>query len=297
MWFKNLKVFRLLPSWQPTLDSLEAALAKQAYRPASRLEPQSLGWTPPNPDGGFAYALEGQILLNLRTEKKLLPASVINQVARERAIDIEAQQGYKPGRKQLKELKEQVADELLPQAFSLYRDTRIWMDTRRHWLVLDTAAAARCDEALGLLGKTLEPFPALPLRTQLAPGSAMTGWLVDDAPPAGFAIDQDTELRATTEDRAAVRYVRQSIDIEEARRHVRAGKQCTRLALTWADRISFVLTDGLDIKRVAPLDVLEKSDAAQEADAFDTDLALMTGELSRLLDDLVEALGGELQPA
>ncbi len=36
------------------------------------------------------------------------------------------------------------------------------------------------------------------------------------------------------------------------RRHIQSGKQCTRLAMTWADRVSFVLTESLDVKRIAP---------------------------------------------
>jgi recombination associated protein RdgC len=97
-----------------------------------------------------------------------------------------------------------------------------------------------------------------------------------------------------------VRYVRQSIETEEVRKHVKAGKQCTRLALTWADRVSFVLTDGLDIKRVTPLDVLKEnqdSTAQNEEEQFDSDMALMTGELSRLIESLVDALGGEKKAA
>jgi recombination associated protein RdgC len=77
---------------------------------------------------------------------------------------------------------------------------------------------------------------------------------------------------------------------------VQAGKQCTRLALTWADRVSFTLTEGLDIKRVSPLDVLKEgqdSTARNDAEQFDSDFTLMTGELSRMIADLVEALGGE----
>ena len=75
----------------------------------------------------------------------------------------------------------------------------------------------------------------------------------------------------------------------------RAGKQCTRLALTWADRVSFVLTETLVVKRVAPLDLIKQSDESQspnEEDLFDADMTLMTGELQKLLADLVEALGG-----
>ncbi len=300
MWFKNLKIFRLAPAWSISADALEAALQKHAFRPGNSQEMQSLGWVAPREGGSLVHAMDGQFLLSLRAEKKLLPATVINQVARAKAQDIEEQQGYKPGRKQMKEIKEQVTDELLPKAFTVYRDTRVWLDTRRHWLVIDAAAAAKSDEVLGVLAKSIEPFPVLPLHVETSPASAMTSWLIADEPPAGFSVDQDTELRSTSESRAAVRYVRQSIEIDDVRKHVQAGKQCTRLALTWADRVSFVLTDGLDIKRVTPLDVLKEnqdSTAQNEDEQFDSDMALMTGELARLIEGMVEALGGEKKAA
>jgi recombination associated protein RdgC len=68
------------------------------------------------------------------------------------------------------------------------------------------------------------------------------------------------------------------------------------LALTWSDRVSFVLTEALDIKRIAPLDVLtENTDnvSTNDDEKFDSDMMLMTGELSKMLDDLLLALGGE----
>ncbi len=296
MWFKNLKVFRLARSWSLSVDTLESALEKHAFRPGSSLEMQRLGWVPPVENGGLVHALSGQLLLSLRVEKKLLPATVINQVARAKAQDIEEQQGYKPGRKQMKEIKERVTEELLPKAFAVYRDTRVWIDTKNHWLVVDAAAAAKSDEVLGMLAKAIDPFPVLHLHVEQSPSSAMTNWLIQDEPPSGFSVDQDTELRSTSESRAAVRYVRQSIEIDDVRKHVQAGKQCTRLALTWADRVSFVLTEGLDIKRVAPLDVLQESQgtsAMNDAERFDSDMTLMTSELGRLIDALVDALGGE----
>nr|MBF0682431.1 recombination-associated protein RdgC [Pseudomonas sp.] len=91
-------------------------------------------------------------------------------------------------------------------------------------------------------------------------------------------------------------YVRHAVEADDVRRHIAAGKQCTRLALTWADRVSFVLTENLSVKRVTALDVLKEnadSGASDEAERFDADFALMTGELSRMLEDLTQALGGE----
>jgi len=160
---------------------------------------------------------------------------------------------------------------------------------------VDAAAAAKCDEVMGALAKVPDPVPGVPLFTGLSPASAMTNWLISDEPPTNFTIDQDTELRSTNETRAAIRYVRQSVELDEVRKHVEGGKQCTRLALTWADRVSFVLSDGLDLKRLTPLDVLQEGriPASDEAEQFDSDFTLMAGELARLLEDLVEALGGE----
>lgn len=296
MWFKNLKIYRLSPSWALKDDQLEEALAKFAYQGGNTLEMQSLGWIPTRENGGLVHTVNGQMLITLRAEKKLLPATVVNQVAKARAQEVEEQQGYKPGRKQMKEIKERVTDELLPKAFSIYRDTRVWIDPVNRWLVIDAAASAKADEVLGLLAKSIDPFPLESLYVAQSPAAAMTGWLAEDEAPANFSIDQDTELRASGESRAAIRYVKHTIDADDVRRHIQSGKQCTRLAMTWADRVSFVLTESLDVKRIAPLDVLKENTdnmAQNDDEKFDSDMALMTGELAKLMAELVEALGGE----
>ena len=299
MWFKNLKIYRLSSAWTLTGEALEQALAAHAFRPGNNLEMQSLGWISPRDDGALAYTVGQQILLALRVSRKLLPAMVVNQAAKARAQEIEEEQGYKPGRKQMKEIKERVTDELLPKALTVYRDTRLWIDPVNRWLVIDTASHAKADEVIGLLVKTIDPLPLENLYVAQSPAGAMTTWLMDDEAPANFSIDQDTELRASGESRATVKYVRHTIDCEDARRHIQSGKQCTRLAMTWADRVSFILTESLDIKRVVPLDVLkEGNDAIMQNDQekFDSDMTLMTGELAKLLAEVVHVLGGTRTP-
>ena len=296
MWFRNLKIYRLSAAWTLCGDEQEAALERFAYQPGNNLEMQTIGWVPPRENGGLAHVVNGQILLSLRAEKKLLPATVINQVAKFRAQEIEEQQGYKPGRKQMKEIKERVTDELLPRAFSVYRDTRVWIDPLNRWLVIDAAASSKADEVIGVLAKCIDPFPLENLYVAQSPATAMTGWLAEDEAPANFTIDQDTELRSSGESGAAIRYIKHSIDADDVRRHVQSGKQCARLAMTWSDRISFVLTESLDIRRVSPLDVLKEGTdgvAANDDEKFDSDMTLMTGELAKMMAELVHALGGE----
>jgi recombination associated protein RdgC len=97
-----------------------------------------------------------------------------------------------------------------------------------------------------------------------------------------------------------VRYANHSLEGEEIRQHIAAGKIVTRLAMTWNDRISFVLNDLLQIKRLAFLDLLKEQAEGQgedEDERFDIDFTLMTGEVAQLLDDLLAALGGEAAAA
>lgn len=296
MWFKNLQIYRLTAPWTLTSEQLETSLAPHAFAPCSSLDMQTQGWVSPRDNGMLVHSVNRQLLLQLGTEKKLLPATVVNQVTKARAAELEEQQGFKPGRKQMKELKEQVADELLPRAFSIRRSTLVWIDPVNGWLVIDAASAAKADEVFKLLLKSLESLPFAALHTERSPLSAMTDWLAADEAPAGFTVDQDTELRALGEGKATVRYVRHTLEADEVRRHIAAGKQCTRLAMTWSDRVSFVLTESLAVKRVAPLDVLkENADSAMqnEDERFDSDFMLMCGELAKLIADLVQALGGE----
>ncbi len=298
MWFKNLQIYRLPAPWDMDAERLEAALAPQTFQPCTSLDMQTQGWISPRENGMLVHTVNKQLLIALGTEKKLLPASVINQVAKARAGEIEEQQGFKPGRKQMKEIKEQVTDELLPRAFSINRTTWTWIDPVNGWLVIDAGTAGKADEVLKLLIKGIEKLPMESLHVVQSPVAAMTEWLMADA-PKGFTVDQDTELRAGGESKATVRYVKQTIEPVDVQRHIADGKQCTRLAMTWNDRISFVLTESLTVKRITPLDVIKESadtGARDDDERFDGDMMLMTGELAKMLDDLVFALGGQMQP-
>ena len=295
MWFRNLQVYQFPAPWKISTSSLEEQLGRHAFRAVTGYETQTQGWMSPRDDGGLVHSVNGQMLISLCTEKKLLPASVIRDTTKAKAAEAEERQGYKPGRKQMRDLKEQVTDELLPRAFNVRRHTGIWIDPVNGWLVLDSSSPGKADDVVTLLYKSIDDFTLERLNPAMSPGIAMTAWLASNAVPHGFSIDQDTELQSPVEEKATVRFVRHALDPKEVQRHIAAGKQCTRLALTWANRVSFVLTESLVLKRIVPVDVIREGEDAQaqnDDERFDADFTLMTGELHHMLVDLVEALGG-----
>lgn len=296
MWFKNLFVYRLPAGCAITAAALQEKLALKPLQPCSGLDKQSRGWVPCRGDNRLVHAANDQILFALGVEQKLLPATIINRFTKERVADIEAQQGYKVGRKELKDIKEAITEELLPKAFALQRTTYAWLDMANGRLVIDAASSTKAEELLEFLNKTLDDLPVKPLHTEVSPVAAMTDWLAGNNAPAGFTIDRELELRATGQSKATVRYANHALEGEEILAHIAEGKRATRLGLTWNDRISFVLTEQLQIKRLDFLDIIKEESTSQGDTAeelFEIDFTLMTGELAKMLTDLLAALGGE----
>lgn len=296
MWFKNIFVYRLPTDGTITAATLQEKLSLKPLQPCSGLDKQSKGWVSCRGDDRLVHVANQQILFALGVEQKLLPTTIINRFAKERVADIEAQQGYKVGRKELKDIKQAVTDELLPRAFALQRTTYAWLDLANGRLIIEAASSAKAEELLEQLSKTLDDLPVKPLHTELSPVAAMTDWLAGENAPAGFTIDRELELRAAGESKATVRYANHALEGDEILAHIAAGKRATRLGITWNDRISFVLTEQLQIKRLEFLDIIKEESttlADTAGEMFELDFALMTGELAKMLTDLTEALGGE----
>ena len=80
------------------------------------------------------------------------------------------------------------------------------------------------------------------------------------------------------------------------RKHLAEGKLPTRLALSWEGRIGFTLTESMQLKKLAFLEGVFDDRPNDDESGFDTDVALATGELSKLIPAVIDALGGEIEP-
>jgi recombination associated protein RdgC len=302
--FKNALVYRIEHWDPPSLAEIENRLSAAPFVECGATQPLSAGWVAPRGDkhAALAESVAGQLVFRLCTEAKAVPGSVVKTQLQAQLEAIEKQTGRRPKGKQAKELKEAVVHALLPRAFPKRTETLVWLDPAARTLWVGAGSTKKADgvvtQLIELLGGGLKLSL---LQTALSPATAMSTWLTEKEAPAGFSIDRECELKQPDSEKASVRYTRHTLDIDEVAEHIRQGKLPTQLALTWAGRVSFVLTEALTLKKIELLDgVLEGSgtDAAgsgtsgSDDNDFDANVALFTGELRQMLPALIEALGG-----
>lgn len=293
--FKNALVYRI-DHWEPpTQAEIERRLQGARFSACGPSQPEAAGWVEPRGEkhGVLLESVGGQLILALCTESKPVPAGVVREQLAAQLDHIEAQTGRRPRGKAARELKEQIVHTLLPRAFPKRSTTPVWIDLAAQHVLIGAASPKKADAIVTRLVELFGGLRLVPLQTTLSPAVAMAAWLSDKQAPPGFSIDRECELKQPDSEKAAVRYARHTLDIDEVGEHIRQGKLPTQLAMTWNGRVSFVLTETLALKRIKLLDVVLENDADAEG-GFDADVALATGELRRLLPDLVDALGGPL---
>lgn len=283
-------------------DSIRAgtvALNFHLFEPCGPTQAKSSGWGPPRGEahGTLMETIGGQHILKLMTETKAVPAAVVKRGVDALAASIEKTTGRKPGKKERREMADEVRQNCLPHAFAKQSTTLIWIDLAAKLVVIDASSHGKADEAATMLVKSFEGLELQMVNTNISPASCMAQWLVEQEPSHNFTIDRECELKATDDSKAVVKYGRHPLDIEEVAQHIRMGKMPTKLALTYSDRVGFVLTDAMTLKKIEISNVAfsdHYGGNSPDADHFDADVAIFTGEMSALIPDLIAVLGGEV---
>lgn len=300
---KNAIIYRIPKTWtMPAGAAVEEALDSARFVPCGPTQTESSGWVEPRGEkhGALLECVGGHSIFKLCTETRSVPASAVKTKLDEKLALILQETGRKPGGQRKKELKEEIIQELLPRAFTKTATTTVWLNPRDGFLVVGAGSVGKADKVVTALVELLtvagDGITVSGVDTHTSPSTAMSAWLATREAPYNFTVDRECELKLPDSERSTVRYSRHTLDIDEVVRHIQQGKQATQLALTWDGRVSFVLTDAMLVKKIDFLDVVvdeHSKDGDGKGDTFDADVAIATGELSKLIPDLIEALGGE----
>ncbi|MDH1403686.1 recombination-associated protein RdgC [Pseudomonas sp. GD03730] len=303
MFFKNLLTYRLTQDLAFEVEALQAALASKPARPCASQELSTYGFIAPfgkGEDAPLVHASGDFLLIAARKEERILPSSVVNEAVKEKIEEIEAEQMRKVYKKERDQIKDEIIQACLPRAFVRRAMIFAAIDTRQGLILVNSASPGRAEDLLSTLREVLGSLPVRPATVKIAPMATMTDWLKkQQAAEHFFALDA-CELRDTAEGGGIVRCTRQDLTSEEVQLHLATGKVCTRLALAYKDKLSFVLDDSLSIARVRFEDLLveqaEQDGGEEAAGQFDASFTLMMLTFREFLADLFVSLGGEEVP-
>ena len=140
MWFKQLTAYRINTAELPESEVLTKALQQRPFNPCLGLDWFSEGWIAPVSHLDVPLCqVKDTWLLALKREDKVLPTSVIKDLLDAKVAEIEEREFRKVDRKEKQTLKEQITDDLLPRAFTRSSRLAALVDTRRNWLMVDSA--------------------------------------------------------------------------------------------------------------------------------------------------------------
>lgn len=294
--FKQASIFKITGL---NLATLEDSLKAKSFIPCGASQDKSVGWVSPRgvEHAAMVETISGQTIIKLMIESKSVPGQALREATDAKVKEIEASTGRKPGRKERKEITEELRLSMLPNAFAKRSTVTGWV-TNDGLLILDSTSYGRTDEFISALFNSTEGLRVNMLQTTTSPQAAMTQWLLaetQDEWPQDLTVERETVLKSTGEDKAIVKFTKHHLANEDVRKHVLQGKLPSQLALSWDGKASFLLTEFLTLKKIQFLDgVLDASGTDKHEDRFDADVALATGMLRPMITCLVDALGGEM---
>jgi len=291
--FKNVQFYSFEGEVSFDPVGLELALLGRKSRKIGMMETACEGWESPNGSVELSSLVTGnRIVICMRRDDKVLPASVVREAVNERAKQIEEEAGRPVGRKEKGDIKDQVLQELLPQALVKTTRTLAYLSLDQNWMVIDASSASKAEELIELLRKTLGTLNVVVPATEASPESLMLQWLYDDSSiPENFTLSDSCELHINNESSGVIRCKGVDISRDEIKAHLNSGYRVTKLRMTWREQIEFTLHEDLSLHSLKfDAAVIDQAEGDDEQSRFDADMTIMTECLDTLINELMAVL-------
>lgn len=294
--FKTITVFHILDAATGRLLSPES-LQKTVPEPTAA-DPDKTAWSrvgisKPDVFGGSTVFVgaDNTRLINVQVRERMLPGKVIRKYTTERIAEIEERQGHKTTKKERAAIKDEVVASLLPSAF--VRATDVLCMVSGKYLIIGTGSARLVDVCLVTLNSLFDN-DVLNLRNLVA-GREPQNWmfdLLDNGTTDSGLFNRGESVVMKDSTKATARFKDMDLDRDDVRDSLVAGMRPVEIAAVYDENLKFAITDQMIVKGIKFSDVLlnqvEEGDNA--VDEFDATLAMVSGTLLALINDLVRAI-------
>jgi recombination associated protein RdgC len=307
MLFKNAIIYLLTESIPQltglvTIEPVELAseMNEKAFEPCRSQELSRFGWIPPHPNlDSYFFISNDAFLICAQKEEKILPSAVIKKALKDRVNIIEREQARKVYRKEQLQLKDEIILDLLPHAFSKFRNTYALIMPKHGMIIVDAGNHKQAEELLSLLRNTLGTLPIKLPDTVHSPSVVMSEWMESAKTPEGFELQDKCLIRRPDESGGAISIGGEDLTSTDVVAHIESGYQVTKMALLWDSTFSFTLHEDLRMTGIKPTDELSQAlnDESSEdpLQRLDADVARLSLEYAKLVPAVLGVFGGEVK--
>lgn len=200
----------------------EEKLNEVAFRPCAKDELSSVGFVPVF-DGTDAlhFSCGNNHFFKVAEEAKILPSSTVKREVKNVILVKENELKRTLKKSEKDAIKAAVANKLLSQALTSYKEFLIWLNPKEKIVGVATTSAKKAEGAIALLRAAFTTFPAQLLSPQTMPELVMTEWLKNPLTlPEIFQFGNDTTLKSTDEDGATIKASKENLTSEEISIHL-----------------------------------------------------------------------------
>jgi recombination associated protein RdgC len=292
VWFKQLQLFQLTGSYPRSIEELLENVELLIFQPCLPSMNVSIGWVSPldEEDGPLLRSINGCIMFCLQIQEKILPSIVVRQELENKVKQMEASQDRKVRQKEKLSLKDEITMTLLPRAFSKFTKVYGYIDTKNNWLVIGSSSSNKIEQFISLFRKSVtEEVKSIEVE-KLSP--ILTSWLKSQQYPSTLAVEKTCLLQDVEQQNRTIRCRHQNLFAPSIQELIKDGCEVKQLALSWQDRIEFILHEDFSLQSIKFQDEIKEQAKEMEPETkqqyFDADFLIMGDTLSALLFDLLD---------
>ena len=293
--FRNLRFYRVTSPWPDSEQELSELLSANTFSPCGSFAERSAGWEAlgSNEDDLLCRRLNGADLLQLRTQSRVLPVAAINEALEERVVEFRERMVMEPTRAELRRLKEETRDILLPKALVKSERNRACFIHSESLLVIDVGTETKAEWFLDQLRPCFTEFGYIPLTYNTPPADLLNRIFMGDS-PLGFSLGRECRMQDEGDSKSKVSWNDFELSDTSIRQHVIEGMKLTHLGIGFDEVMSCVINDEAVFSKLKFIgsEAVDNFDAEDPMARLDADFVLLTGTIRRLVEDLKKLLGG-----
>lgn len=293
--FRNLRFYRVTSPWPESEQALSEILSENAFSPCGSFSERSAGWEAlgNHDDDPLCRRLNGADLLQLRTQSRVLPAAAIKEALEDRLVEFRARMELEPTRSEIRRLKEETREKLLPKSLVKSDRTRACFIHSESLLVIDAGTITKAEWVIEQLRACFDQFFCTPLTFNNSPGDLLTGIFMGDS-PLGFSLGRECRMQDMMDSTSVVTWRDFELSDHSIRQHVVEGMRLTHLGVGFDEVMTCVIDQEAVVSKVKFIEgeAVDNWGAEDPMAKLDADFVLLTGAVRRLIEDLKKLLGG-----